>query len=305
MIDVALLGTGGTLPLPDRFLSCALVRCGGQLILIDCGEGTQVSLRKLGWGLKDVGTILLTHFHADHVSGLPGLLLTIGNSGRTREEPLTVAGPRGVQRVVESLRVIAPYLPYPVRYKELAGGPGDDLTVGPVRVTACPADHDVPCLAYRLSLSRAPAFQPDRAKALGLPVQFWKVLQRGESVEHGGRVVRPEEVLGAPRPGLSLGFVTDTRPTKQLVEFFTDVDLLVTEATYGDPEDRPKAVENKHMTFGEAAALGAAARARQLWFTHFSPSLPNPDYFRREAEAVYPAVVIGREHLTTTLAYPD
>ena len=108
MIDVAFLGTGGTLPLPDRFLSAALARCGGQLVLIDCGEGTQVSLRKLGWGLKDVGTILLTHFHADHVAGLPGLLLTIGNSGRTREEPLTVAGPRGVQRVVESLRVIAP-----------------------------------------------------------------------------------------------------------------------------------------------------------------------------------------------------
>lgn len=305
MIDVALLGTGGTLPLPDRFLSCALVRCAGQLVLIDCGEGTQVSLRKLGWGLKDVGTVLLTHFHADHVSGLPGLLLTIGNSGRTRDEPLTVAGPRGVQRVVESLRVIAPHLPYPVRYKELSGGPADDLTVGPLRVAACPADHDVPCLAYRLSLSRAPAFQPDRAKVLGLPVQLWKVLQRGETVEHGGRVVRPEEVLGAPRPGLSFGFVTDTRPTKALVEFFTDVDLLITEATYGDPEDRGKAVENKHMTFGEAAALGAAARARQLWFTHFSPSLPNPDYFRREAEAVYPAVVIGREHLTTTLAYPD
>jgi ribonuclease Z len=305
MIDVALLGTGGTLPLPDRFLSSALVRCGGQLLLIDCGEGTQVSLRKLGWGLKDVGTILLTHFHADHVAGIPGLLLTIGNSGRTRDEPLTVAAPRGVQRVVESLRVIAPHLPYPVRYRELTGDPADALAVGPLRVAACPADHDIPCLAYRLSLSRAPAFQPDRAKALGLPVQLWKVLQRGEPVEHDGRVVRPEEVLGPPRPGLSVGFITDSRPTRPLVEFMTDADLLICEATYGDPADRPKAIENKHMTFAEAATLGAAARARQLWLTHFSPALPNPDYFRREAEAVYPDVVIGREHLVTTLAYPD
>lgn len=305
MIDVALLGTGGTLPLPDRFLSAVLLRCGGQLILIDCGEGTQVSLRKLGWGLKDVGTILLTHFHADHVAGLPGLLLTIGNSGRTREEPLTVAGPRGVQRVVESLRVIAPHLPYPVRYREMNGDSADALMVGPLHVTTCPADHDIPCLAYRLSLSRAPAFQPERAKALGLPVTLWKLLQRGETVEHDGRRIRPEEVLGPPRPGLSFAFVTDSRPTRALVEFCTDADLLVCEATYGDPADRPKAIENKHMTFGEAATLAAAARARQLWLTHFSPALPNPDYFRREAEAVFPGVVIGREHLTTTLAYTD
>jgi ribonuclease Z len=305
MIDVALLGTGGTLPLPDRFLSCALLRCGGQLILIDCGEGTQVSLRKLGWGLKDIGTILLTHFHADHVAGLPGLLLTIGNSGRTRDEPLTVAGPRGVQRVVESLRVIAPHLPYPVRYREFVGDPADALAVGPLWVTTCPAAHDVPCLAYRLSLPRAPAFQPDRAKALGLPVTLWKLLQRGESVTHDGRTVRPQEVLGPPRPGLVVAFITDSRPTSGLVEFVTDADLLICDATYGDPADQPKAIENKHMTFAEAAALGAAARVRRLWLTHFTPALPNPEFFRREAEAVYPGVVIGHEHLATTLSFVD
>src|SRR5262245_25809310 len=195
--------------------------------MIDCGEGTQVSLRKLGWGLKDIGTILVTHFHADHVAGLPGLLLTVGNSGRNREEPLVIAGPRGVQRVVESLRVIAPHLPFPVRYRELTGDSADSLGVGQLRIVACPADHDIPCLAFRLSLSRAPAFQPERAKALGLPVTLWKLLQRGEPVEHEGRVIRPEEVLGPPRPGLSFGFATDTRPTRTLVEFFTDVDLLI------------------------------------------------------------------------------
>jgi ribonuclease Z len=305
MIDVALLGTGGTMPLPDRFLSSALVRCGGQLILIDCGEGTQVSLRKLGWGLKDIGTILLTHFHADHVAGLPGLLLTIGNSGRTREEPMTIAGPRGVQRVVESLRVIAPHLPYPVRYRELTGDPTDGLPVGPLRVTAAPGDHDTPCLAFKLVLPRAPAFQPERAKALGLPVTLWKLLQRGETVTHDGRTVRPDEVLGPPRPGLSVAFVTDTRPTRGLVEFASDVDLLICEATYGDPADRPKAIENRHMTFAEAATLGAAARCRQIWLTHFSPAVPDPDYFRGEAEALFKGVVIGREHLTTTLSFND
>lgn len=305
MIDVALLGTGGTLPLPDRFLSSALIRFDGQLILIDCGEGTQVSLRKLGWGLKDISTILLTHFHADHVAGLPGLLLTIGNSGRTREEPLTIAGPRGVQRVVESLRVIAPHLPYPVRYRELAGQAGETIAINSLQATACPADHDTPCLGFRLSLSRAPAFQPDRARGLGLPVTLWKVLQKGSPVEHGGRIVQPEEVLGSPRAGLSFGFLTDSRPTQKLVEFLSDVDLLICEATYGDPEDRGKAIENKHMTFAETATFAAAARAKRLWLTHFSPALLNPDYFRQQAEAIYPGVVIGREHLTTTLSFVD
>src|SRR6478609_5585090 len=119
MIDVALLGTGGTLPLPDRFLSAVLVRCGGQLILIDCGEGTQVSLRKLGWGLKDVGTILLTHFHADHVAGLPGLLLTRGTGARPGGAPRTLGGPRGANRVGGGRGVPPPLLPPRGGYREL------------------------------------------------------------------------------------------------------------------------------------------------------------------------------------------
>src|SRR5438876_11085753 len=137
MIDVSLLGIGGTLPLPDRFLSSALIRTGGELILIDCGEGTQVSLRRLGWGLKDIGAILITHFHADHVAGLPGLLLTIGNSGRTAAEPVTIVGPRNVQRVVESLRIIAPRLPFPIRYKEMLGDPEEALAIGNLTLRTC------------------------------------------------------------------------------------------------------------------------------------------------------------------------
>jgi ribonuclease Z len=233
------------------------------------------------------------------------LLLTIGNSGRTSEEPLTIVGPRNIQRVVEHLRVIAPHLPFPVRYKEMLGDPSDIFPIGELQLRSCLADHDMMCLAYRFDLARLPAFQPDRAKAIGLPPPMWKLLQRGGAVEFNGRIVQPEEVLGPPRAGLSFGFVTDTRPTQRLVEFFTDVDLLISEATYGDPADRPKAIENKHMTFAETAAFAAAARAKKLWLTHFTPALPNPDYFRREAESVFPEVVVGREHLTTTLSFPD
>jgi len=307
MIDVCLLGTGGTMPLPDRFLSSLLVRTGGQLILIDCGEGTQVSLRRLGWGLKDIGTILITHFHADHISGLPGLLLTIGNSGRGPEEPVTIVGPRNLQRVVDSLRVIAPRLPYPVKCLEVIGNPDEIISVGNLQVRSCLGEHDMPCLSYRIDLPRAPEFQLERAQALGLPVKLWKHLQRGERVidPATGREIAPEEVLGPPRPGLSLGFLTDSRPTRKLVEFHTDVDLLVCEATYGDPADQPKAIENKHMTFAETAALATAARAKALWLTHFTPAMPNPDYWRREAETVYAGTVLGYEHLNATLKFQD
>jgi ribonuclease Z len=305
MIDVALLGTGGTLPLPGRYLSSALIRFNGKLIILDCGEGTQISLRELGWGLKDIGHILITHFHADHISGLPGLLLTIGNSGRTSEEPLWIIGPKGIQRVVEHLRIIAPHLPFPIRFKEMFGQPDDTFAIDQLQLTSALGEHDLTCLTYRFDLARAPQFQPERARALGLPVQFWKVLQHGESVEFGGRTILPQEVLGGPRAGLSLGFLTDSRPTERLVEFFSDVDLLITEATYGDPSDKVKAIENKHMTFTEAAMLGAAARVKRLWFTHFSPSLPNPEYFRKEAESVFPEVVIGKQHLSTTLVFQD
>ncbi len=153
MIDVCLLGTGGTLPLPERFLSSLLVRSGGRLILIDCGEGTQVSLRRLGWGLKDIGTILITHFHADHISGLPGLLLTIGNSGRGGDEPLTIFGPRNIQRVVDSLRIIAPRLPYPVRCQEMLGDVAEAVPVGDLKMRACQGDHDMMCLSCRFDLA--------------------------------------------------------------------------------------------------------------------------------------------------------
>ena len=205
----------------------------------------------------------------------------------------------------DGLRVIAPHLPYPVRCREMTGKPDDVVSVGPLRVTAAWAEHEIPCLAYRFDLPRARPFLPENAKALGLPVAFWKQLQRGETITYEGKTHTPDDVLGPPRPGLSVGFVTDTRPTQQLVEFVTDVDLLICEAMYGDPADLPKALENKHMVFAESATMGAASRARQLWLTHYSPALPFPEQYRAEAERVYPGVVLGREMMSTTIAFPD
>jgi ribonuclease Z len=305
MIDVALLGTGGTMPLPERFLNSLMLRCGGALTLVDCGEGTQVSLKMLGWGFRAVGAILITHFHADHVGGLPGMLLMIGNSGRGADEPLTILGPPGLGRVVEGLRVIAPVLPYPVVIRELTGDPADTVAVGGMTLRAAWGEHELPCLAYRFDLPRGRAFEPDRARALGLPPTLWKVLQRGEAVQHAGRTVSPEEVLGPARKGLAVGFVTDSRPTPAVAELMRGADLLACDAMYGDPAEAPRAAENGHMTFAEAAGLARDAGVGTLWLTHFGPALTDPDAWLAQATAVFPRSVIGRDRMTTTLRFAE
>jgi ribonuclease Z len=295
MLELALVGTGGMLPLPNRWLSSALIRYGGHLLLFDCGEGTQISLRSLGWGFKDIDLILISHVHGDHVAGLPGLLLTQGNSGRT--EPVEIVGPPGLADVVNGLRVVAPYLPFEVRCRELRSG--GRLTLTDLRINCVEADHHVACLAYRIDLARAPRFLPERARWLGVPVTEWRRLQRGERVGN----VQPEDVLGPPRAGLSIGLVTDTRPTPPIAQLIAGVDLLLSEATFGDDADLPRAVERKHMTFREAAELAASARVGQLVLTHFSPSITEPERFADNARAVFANTRVGSDHLTVTLRF--
>ncbi|MEZ6140618.1 MAG: ribonuclease Z [Zavarzinella sp.] len=305
MLDVALVGTGGTLPLPQRYLASALIRYQGELILIDCGEGTQVSLRELGWGLRNIGVILITHFHADHISGLPGLLLTIGNSGREANEPLIIAGPKGLKRVVDSLRVIAPRLPFPIELVEMDAQLEDFYQFKDFSISATPADHEIFCLSYRFDLFRAAEFLPEAAKALDIPIKRWKDLQRGETVEHNGTTYYPHQVMGEDRPGLRLGYITDSRPTQNLVEFVEGSNLLICEGTYGDPADLPKAKENKHMTFAEAGLLGKAAGVEQLWLTHFSAAMPFPKQYYNEITQFFPGAKLGTDHLQTTLRFQD
>ncbi|MGH2510573.1 MAG: MBL fold metallo-hydrolase, partial [Ktedonobacteraceae bacterium] len=169
MIDVCMLGTCGMMPMPGRWLSCALVRCGPHLILLDCGEGTQVPWKTLGWGFRQLGAICLTHMHADHVAGLPGVLFMVAHAGRT--EPVEIYGPPGTVYVIEGLRRIAADLPFPIHIHELQGGTNFMLPGG-LHASCCSAAHGIPCLAYRMELPRQPVFLPDQAKALGLPVQL-------------------------------------------------------------------------------------------------------------------------------------
>jgi ribonuclease Z len=301
MLDAYLLGEGGTWPLPGRWLSSLLVRHGGRLLLFDCGEGTQIPLRAAGWGLRAIDTVFLSHYHADHVGGLPGLLLTLGNSERT--EPLTVYGPPGLRAVVDGLRVIAPHLPYAVECHELVGG--ERIARGELVVRCLAVEHSLPCLAYTLERARAPRFEPDRARALGVPLLDWKRLQSGQAVAVDGRRVEPAEVLGPPRVGVKLAFVTDTRPTEALPVFVAGAQLLVCEGMYGADEDLPKALENRHMLFREAATIAREGRVAALWLTHFSPALTTPGSFLSAARAIFPATQLGTTGLTTTLHFPE
>lgn len=302
MIDVLLLGTGAMMPLPNRWLSALYVRCGGESILFDCGEGTQVACRVHDAGLRDISAICLSHLHADHVAGLPGMLHTIANSQRT--DPVAIYGPAGTIDVVNGLRTIAPHLPYDVSVIELSDGCRFSLPAG-LAGSVIDGDHRVPSLIYRLDLARAAKFDRQAAEALGVPITMWSKLQHGETVEVDGRVVRPGDVTGPARPGLALGFMTDTRPVPGAPSFLAGVDLLVTEGTYGDEAMADKAVQNKHMTFSEAATIAKTADAGELWLTHFSPAMDRPELFLGNARAIFPTTTIGFGGLTRSLAFRD
>lgn len=289
------------MPLPDRWLSSVVLRAGGQTALLDCGEGTQISLKMLGWGFRDISAILISHFHADHVAGLVGMLLMIGNSDR--EEELTVYGPPGMRKVLRGLRTIAPVLPYPVHAQELAGG--ETFSFAGLQGTCLRADHAVPCLAYSAYAKRGRRFDAGKARALGIPVEFWKTLQEEQSVEWQGRRYEPSEVLGEPRRGIKVSYITDTRPTSQMPEFVRDSDLLICEGMYGSPDDRDKAVENKHLLFTEAAEIARAGNVKELWLTHFSPSLTDPAQYIDAATAVFPHTLLGRDRFCKVLRFED
>lgn len=303
MLDICLLGTGGTLPLANRWLTSLLVRYKGHSLLIDCGEGTQIAAQEAGLSLKPIDKLLLTHLHADHVSGLPGLLLSMGNMGKTDE--LSVIGPVGTERVVHALRSIAPNLPFEIRVSELETEE-ELMYFLECDIRAFRVQHGVPCYGYSIELPRGGKFDAARAKEQGIPLPFWGRLQRGESIEENGVCYTPDMVLGPPRKGLKLTYCTDTRPLPAIAAAAAGSDLFICEGMYGEEEMLPKALENRHMLFREAARLAAdAGGVKELWLTHFSPSLPNPRAYRDVARAIFPATEIPRDGWQKTLVFQD
>lgn len=302
MLDVCLLGCGGMMPLPYRSLTALMARYNGNSILIDCGEGTQVSIKEKGWSFKPIDIICFTHYHADHISGLPGLLLTMGNAERT--EPLLMAGPKGLERVVNALRVIAPELPFPIEYHEW-DGPEDFIERNGYRIEAFRVNHNVPCYGYSISIPRSGKFDLERAREAQIPQHYWSRLQKGEIIEEEGRVFTPDMVLGEARKGIKLTYCTDSRPTPSIVEHAKDSDLFICEGMYGEPGKESKAVEYKHMTFKEAATMARDAQVNELWLTHFSPSLVRAEEFMDGVRQIFPNSKAGKDRKSVELDFQD
>ena len=304
MLKITLLGPGGMMPLKERALTSLYAVCEGRALLIDCGEGTQVQIRTAGLSFKAIDLLLLTHYHADHVSGLPGLLLSMGNQGRTA--PLTIAGPPGLRRIVSGLRVIAPELPFDIEYQALDTLPMPTLTCGRLQITPFPLQHQaMPCVGYRLHLPRAGKFSPVLARQNGVPLPCWHLLQEQPSVTFEGVSYTREMVMGPDRRGITVVYATDTRPLPVIEEMAHRADLLITEAMYGDPDKQSSAIEKGHMMMWEAAQLGQAAQPDRLWLTHFSPAMTEPEAWLPDALAIFPLAELGSELKTIDLPFID
>lgn len=300
MLDVCLLGTGGMMPLPYRWLTALMTRFNGSSLLIDCGEGTQIAIKEKGWSFKPIDVICFTHYHGDHISGLPGLLLTMGNADRRK--PLTLIGPKGLERVVNSLRVIAPELPFPIEYVEIEGA-RQTFELNGYRLKAFKVNHNVLCYGYALEIDRAGKFDVEKAKERGIPQKYWNRLQKGETLQEDGNVFTPDMVLGPPRKGIKITYTTDTRPTDSIRENAQESDLFICEGMYGEKEKAAKAVEYKHMTFYEAAQLAKDADVKEMWLTHYSPSLTRPEEYMDEVKKIYPAARAGKDKMSVELGF--
>ncbi len=302
MLDVCLLGTGGMMPLPHRYLTSLMLRYNGSSLLIDCGEGTQMSIREKGWSVNPIDTICITHFHADHISGLPGILLAMGNSERTK--PLTMIGPRGLEKVVRSLRVIAPELPFDISFIELTG-PQEEIRREGYVIRAFKVNHKISCYGYSIEIERAGKFDAERAKAQNIPLPYWSRLQKGETIIDGEKIYTPEMVLGSARKGIKVTYTTDTRPTNSIVENARGADLFICEGMYAEKGDVNNAVKYKHMTFEEAARLAKSAQVGQMWLTHYSPALGRPEPYMDGVKAIFPNSFPGKDRKSIELNFEE
>ena len=302
MLDVCLVGTGGMMPLPRRWLTALMTRYNGSSLLIDFGEGTQVAIKEKGWSFKPIDVICFTHYHGDHISGLPGLLLTMGNADR--KEPLTLIGPRGLERVVNALRVIAPELPFDIKFIEITQ-PEQVIELNGYRITAFKVNHNVICYGYTLEILRQGKFSAERAKEQEIPLKFWNPLQKGQTIEAEGKIYTPDMVLGPERKGIKLTYTTDTRPTDSILKNAADSDLFICEGMYGEDDKADKAKGYKHMTFREAAILARNANVQEMWLTHYSPSLVRPDDYMDKVREIFSNAFPGKDGKSVELNFED
>jgi ribonuclease Z len=301
-LDLVFLGTAGSMPTGRRSPTALLLRRGGDRLLIDCAEGTQRQLMRSSVGLLDFREVFLTHYHADHYLGLPGMLKTFALRGR--ELPITIYGPRGLTDLFAALRRIFGKLTYPYELIELQ--PGDVLDRGEYRIVTFKVTHGVPALGYALVEEPRPGrFDVPTADALGVPPGPERGrLQSGEAIAlDDGTVVTPEQVLGPPRPGRKVLITGDTAPSLGYLDLAQGAELLVHEATFCE-EERERARETSHSTAREAAQVAKAAEVRMLALTHLSSRYFGPEVLR-EAREFFPETVVPRDFDVIEIPFPE
>lgn len=297
MADICILGTGGTLPKPERHLASVLLRHQGHSVLFDCGEGTQIAIKKAGLHFKPIDVICISHFHADHISGLAGLLLTMGNEGR--EEPVTVVTPPGGSEVIRALTVIAPDIPFKLSVNEYGGEPSFSVKItDDASLYVAEAMHSVSCISFSVKLRRHGRFDVEKALSNGVPQSLWNVLRRDGTAELDGKVYNASDVMGEERRGLKLTYITDSRPSERLKRFAEGSDILICEGMFADPEKLARAELTGHMMFSEAATLARDSASERLILTHFSPSLPDPEEYLSYATEIFPNTTIAEDGMT-------
>lgn len=306
-MEAFILGCGGMMPLPYRHLTSVLLRREGDLFLFDCGEGTQVSLRRLNLKWKKIDAIFISHTHADHVTGLPGILML--NAQVDRTEPLYIYGPPKIKEYVEtSRRVLDMYINYPIVVKEIEAPcvvhSGKDFYI-----RAFPLDHTKICVGYTLEeLDRPGEFNPEKARELGVPVgPLWAQLQQGFEVKAAdGSIVKPEQVLGNKRSGRKFSFVTDTLYKTSIAQEVRGSDLLVCEGMF-ENELIDQAKEKKHMTAAQAATIARDAEVRRMCMIHYSPRYTDRelDKLLQEAKEVWPNTELSRDRMNIEIPYVD
>ncbi len=306
-LEAFVLGCGGMMPLPYRHLTSVLLRREGDLFLFDCGEGTQVSLRRLNLRWKKINAIFISHTHADHITGLPGLLML--SSQVDRDEPLYIYGPPKTAEYVETSRkVLDMYINYPIIVKEITE-PGIVHSGDDYYIRAFPLYHTKTCVGYTLEeLDRPGEFNPEKAKALNVPMgPLWSKLQNGESVKAtDGMVVEPAQVLGEKRSGRKVSYVTDSLYAPSIADEVIGSDLLFCEGMFENALEAT-AKEKKHMTAVQAATIAKAANVKKMALIHYSPRYTDQELklLLNEAKSIFPETVLSKDRLSFSVLYRD
>lgn len=306
-MEAFILGSGGMMPLPYRHLTSVLLRRDGDLFLFDGGEGTQVSLRRLNLKWKKINAIFVSHTHADHVTGLPGILMLSAQVDRT--EPLYIYGPPKIKEYIEtSRRVLDMYINYPIIVKEIEAPcvvhSGKDYYI-----RAFPLEHTKTCVGYTLEeLDRPGEFNPEKARSLNVPCgPLWSQLQNGfEVTANDGKIVKPEDVLGSKRSGRKFSYVTDTLFKRSIIDEVRGSDFLVCEGMFEEAL-KDQAKEKKHMTASQAATIAKEAEVRRMCMIHYSPRYTDKDLhiLLEEAQKIYPKAELSHDRMHIEIPFVD